>query len=508
MTTMKISRKDLEKLTKDELLSIAREADKIKEAAKYKTLERYKETAHPAQLEFSAAAGKFRMRFFLGGNRSGKTTAGVVEDIYLATGTHPSLKKWKVPCKGLIVIQDFETHGKNILEPKMNEWCPKGEIINVDRNQTGAIKKYYFKCGSVIDVASHDQDIKVFEGTDYDFVHFDEPPPRKIFVAVWRGLTDRGGLLHLTATPLMSPWLYKIYKNFLAGDPLIWFKMVKTKENAKNIGEGNEALGIKRIEEFASQLDADEVAARMDGEMAQMRGLVFKSWDSKHHLIKPFPIPADWKIYESIDPHPQKPWAISWTAETKSGHKILLRSEYMEGDIEDIASQILFGRSQLQIRGENNPRIVRCLIDNYASVPLWQKSNTDPTAERLSVRQELENYIGPNINGPQVEVAPKNIAQKIELFKGWLKIRDNLMGGVESHFYVFDTPENEEFVSEIEEYVWEESKDKKLKDKPKKINDDILDTIMQLALTLPKDMVEEDLAPIKIMEHKSWTVRR
>jgi len=199
-----ISRKDLENLSKDDLLAIYRESDKIKEAAKFRTLDSYQETAHEKQIEFSKAAAKHRMRFFLGGNRSGKSTAGFVEDILLATGKHKYLKKWKTPCKGLVVVQDFETHGKNILEPKFEEWTPKGDIIRYDRNQTGAIKKIFFKCGSVIDVASHDQDIKVFEGTDYDFVHFDEPPPRKIFVAVWRGLTDRGGLLFMTAKAILS----------------------------------------------------------------------------------------------------------------------------------------------------------------------------------------------------------------------------------------------------------------------------------------------------------------
>lgn len=504
---MKIRRSDLEKLSKDELLLVAKEAQKIKDSSKFKTLESYYETAHDKQILFSKAASTHRFRYFLGSNRSGKSVAGYVEDILLATGKHPYHKKWRTPCKGLIIVQDFETHGKNILEPKMEEWCPKGEIIKYDRNQTGAIKKIFFKNGSVIDVASHDQDIKVFEGTDYDFIHCDEPPPRNIFVAAIRGLTDRGGILYITATPLASPWLYKEYKKAADGDPLRWFCNVKMTDNAKNIGEGNAELGMKRIAEFASMLDDDERAARMDGAFAQMRGLVFKSWNHKHHVIPPFLIPADWKIFESIDPHPQKAWAVSWTAETDTGHKILLRSEYMEGDIEDIASQIMFGRSQLQVRGGNTPRIVRCLIDNYASVPLWQKSNTDPTATRLSVREELENYIGPKVSGPQVEVAPKNIAQKIDLFKGWLRIRDNLNGGTESHFYVFDTPENQNFVEEIEEYIWDESKDKKLKDKPKKMNDDILDTVMQLALTLPKDQVEEDLVPVKIMRHTSWTVR-
>jgi len=39
------------------------------------------------------------------------------------------------------------------------------------------------------------------------------------------------------------------------------------------------------------------------------------------------------------------------------------------------------------------------------------------------------------------------------------------------------------------------------------MNDDILDTVMQLALTLPKEQVEDDLEPVKIMRHTSWTVR-
>ena len=151
-------------------------------------------------------------------------------------------------------MQDFENAAKNILEVKLNEWCPKGEIEKLERNQIGAIRKIYFRNGSTIDVLSHDQDIKVFEGSDYDFAHFDEPPPRKIYTAVWRGLTDRGGIMFVTATPLSSPWMYNEYMKAVEGDPLRWFVFVQTKDNAKNIGEGDVELGLKRIDEFASLL--------------------------------------------------------------------------------------------------------------------------------------------------------------------------------------------------------------------------------------------------------------
>lgn len=504
---MKIKRSDLENLTKDELISIAREAQKIQEAAKYKTIESYWETAHKAQVDFHKAASTHRIRYFVGGNRTGKSTAGFVEDILLSTGRHPYHKKWKTPCKGVVIVQDFENAAKNILEVKFNEWCPKGEIEKLDRNQIGAIRKLYFKNGSTIDVLSHDQDIKVFEGSDYDFAHFDEPPPRKIYTAVWRGLTDRGGMMYVTATPLTSPWMYQEYKLATAGDPIRWFVFVSMKENAKNLGDGDEALGLKRINEFASLLDDAERDARLNGQFAQVQGQIFKDFNKDHHMIRPFDIPAHWKIYESIDPHPQKDWAVSWTAITDSGNKILLRGEYISGDIQEISTQILYGRSQLKIKGDNRPRIVRCLIDNSASVPTWQKSNTDPTVDRISVRQELENYIGPSIGGPAVEVAPKNVNHKILLFKGWLKIEQCEDGTKKSNFYAFDNEENQSFLFEVDNYVWDSVKGKGLRDKPRKVDDDILDTLMQVALVLPKDIEEEVLTPIRVMEHKSWTVR-
>lgn len=435
-------------------------------------------------------------------HNSGKSTAGFIEDTLLATGKHPYLKNWKTPCKGLVVVQDFENAAKNVLEPKFMEWCPKGDIVKVEKNQAGAWRKIFFKNGSTIEVLSHDQDVKVFEGSDYDFAHFDEPPPKKIYNAVWRGLTDRGGIMFVTATPLASPWMYNEFLRAKEGDPLRWFTFVDMKENAKNLGGGDLELGLKRINEFASMLDKDEKESRLHGQFAQVRGLIFKAFDKKHHLINPFPVPGQWPIWESIDPHPHKPWGISWIAVAPAGQKILIRSSLLEGTIEDIAAAILYERTQLPMKEGHRPRIVRCLIDNSSSVPTWQKSNTDPTIDRISVREELENYIGPRSGGPCVTVAPKNVAQKIDLFKTWLHISNGV-----STFYAFNIPENERFIFEIENYVWDSFRGAGLKDKPKKEDDDILDTILQVALSLPKQEIEEDCRPYKAMESKSWRVK-
>ena len=246
----KIKRSELEKLSKEDLLVIAKEAQKIKEASKHKRIESYWETAHQAQLDFHKAGANYRIRYFSGGNRSGKSTAGFVEDIMLSLGVHPHIKN-RVPNRGYVIVQDYENAAKNILEVKLNEWCPPDEIQKIERNQSGAIRRVTFKNGSTWDVLSHDQDMKVFEGFDGDWAHFDEPPPKNIYTAVWRGLTDRGGIMHMTATPLASPWLFQEYKKALEGDALRWFRFVKTTENAKNIGEGDESLGLKRIGDFS-----------------------------------------------------------------------------------------------------------------------------------------------------------------------------------------------------------------------------------------------------------------
>lgn len=497
--TVQIKLSELEKLSKQDILAITNQALKIKESQKSKTVDFYMKNANPGQMEFHKQ--KHRIRLMLSGNRGGKSTAGCVETIMRATGTHP-FHKLKTPRKQLVVAMDFENHVKNTLEGKFQQWSPTGSIERIEKNQNGAWKRINWKCGSVTDFASQDQDIKVFEGGDYDDVWVDEPCTNPIFNAVWRGLTDRGGSFWMTGTPITQPWVHNrlwIPSRNKEQD-LIWAIAYSTEENAKNLGEGDRELGLKRIKEFTDQLTPEEKAARLDGQFLSMQGLIFKDFSRAKHLIKPFVWPANWSIYESIDPHPQKPWAVSWIGITENGTTILLRSGLYEGVIDTIAEQILFERTQLEIELDRKPKILHTIIDNYASVPMMQRSHTDPTAKRKSIRDELEAYIGP----PKVIVAPKNVRSKIELFKTMLHSKDK----EDCKFYCFDIPENERFIYEIENYVWDTKRGglmQGLKDQPRKIDDDILDSIMQVILTLPKLNVERS-EPIKLTGHTSYRI--
>lgn len=483
---MKIKRSDLEKLSYDELHQMVRHTQDLKRSNQFKKLDYYLERANLMQLAFHRA--EHRIRFVFTGNRGGKSTAGMAELIHRALGTHPFLKL-ACPRKQAVVLPDFENHAKNIFEPKLNEWAPAGAIKKIDRHQGGAIKRIHWSTGSISDIYSHDQAMIVFEGSDYDDVWFDEPPPEKIWKAMWRGVTDRGGYMWLTGTPLSTPWLFNEFKRIERNDdPLSWYIKGSNKENAKNLGEGDETLGLKRLEDFASQLTEEERSARMDGEFLQMTGIIFKNWSRHDHLIAPFPLPHGWSVIETIDPHPNKPWAVGYIAVAPNGAKILLKCFYVEGVIDDVANAIVLARHQIEMSEGLKLRISRTLIDNASSVPLWQKSNMDPTARRISLREELELMIGPKgAGGPRVEVCPKNVGQKIDFLKRWLNVRER-NGKKRPDFFVFDTAENmDSFVWEIEQYSWARFSNRnreELKDKPIKQNDDALDAVMQVALTI------------------------
>lgn len=485
-----ISSEKLAEMSKDEKLDMYRMLKELKHTQELRKNEIYLENAHLGQIAFHKA--KNPIRIFLGGNRSGKTTAGTNETYYRCSGKHP-FHRHRTPIKACIVAQDFTTHVKDIIEEKLKEWFPPGFIVKVDTNHAKAWAKVYCENGSTIDIKTHDQDIKVFEGSDYDFVWFDEPPPQAIFIALWRGLTDREGDCIITGTPIVEPWMYdKVMEadaEDMQGD--VWYQYVNSYENAKNLGEGDEELGKARLARFERQLDEDERMARIEGKFLSLKGIIFKKWSRKDHRIPRFPWPNDWPIMYSVDPHPRKPWAVSFVGITANKNKILLHSELVDGVISDVASRCIeIAREEIVLVDETQkPRITAGWIDNYACAELME---TKREGKKVKIIDEFNDCVSPFL--PRVKGAPKNVSQKIDIFKQWLKLKETRFGEIPS-FMVFDTPANKRFIYEIEHYRWASYTGKnknELKDQPIKKDDDILDTVLQLGLVLGKGRVDSE----------------
>lgn len=284
-------------------------------------------------------------RAFIGGNRSGKTTAGIVEALWYAMGRHP----WRnvlAPNHGWIVALDNDVMHDVIL-PKLWEYLPEKWIKRF--NQVKGILE--LTNGSIIKLKSCDSGAEKFQSAECRWIWFDEEPPQD----VWSESTVRAGALYpldmwITMTPLN-------------GMDWSWDEIVckqapgKVEVITANLADNHYLLAseIKRLEEsFAGKSDE---GARLRGEYFHRSGLVYKGLMEERHLIDPFPIPKDWPWVRAIDPHPRKPSVAVWAA--LSPENVLYVVDELCDPHEMLFSE--FASKVKEIDGER--RIVRSLID-------------------------------------------------------------------------------------------------------------------------------------------------
>lgn len=74
----------------------------------------------------------------------------------------------------------------------------------------------------------------------------------------------------------------------------------------------------------ASARNAAELAAWLDGRWDIVAGGMFDDvWDSRRHVMDPFPIPANWKVDRSFDWGSSKPFSVGWWAQS-DGSRVTL----------------------------------------------------------------------------------------------------------------------------------------------------------------------------------------
>jgi phage terminase large subunit-like protein len=182
---------------------------------------------YPKQMQFFRHGLHFTERGLFGGNRTGKTHAGVYEDVCHLTGVYPD---WWPGCKfdhpvNWWAATDTAKNTRDILQEK---FCGKPgnmaalgtgmipgdlllrhtvkhgiadayESVFVRHVPTGGISTLQFK--------SYDQGREAFQGTKNDGIHLDEEPSLDIYVECLLRLMstvigEPSGMLILTMTPL------------------------------------------------------------------------------------------------------------------------------------------------------------------------------------------------------------------------------------------------------------------------------------------------------------------
>lgn len=283
------------------------------------------------------------------GNKSGKTRCGIAEDIAHALGHRPWLSEddpdyhigVKVPNRGLIGCETLAQSVMQKIWPELKLLIPKTCGITFKRNPQGQISYITIltddhgkKCGSEIFIRSYDQEPDSFEGIDYDWEHWDEPPPKPILQAAERGKIVTNAPSWFTMTPLKEAYIYDEYslKAFNNGgdDDEIYVIRGSIWENCQDwcfkcrlsIPENASVRSVRRcpqckrmmgfitkagIDEYLKTLDPEEKEARELGMWRHLSGLVYKELDRDLHTYEDFPIPKNWPKIEGIDPHDARP---------------------------------------------------------------------------------------------------------------------------------------------------------------------------------------------------------
>jgi phage terminase large subunit-like protein len=403
-------------------------------------------------------SGEKFITLFSAGNGIGKTATcvNILAHIFWPIEENPYFnfdlfKKWPFP-KKLRIVSDPTNIEKNII-PAMEDWFPRGRYEHWKGN-----KKFFSKwetdTGWEIDIMTYEQSPREFEGPTFGLIWFDEPPPQELYKANISRLR-KGGIMFISGTPLAgSAYLYDM---FAKGEVEIDVQMPngETVKHVRRVGyveadveSACKIHGIRGhlehedIMQMIAEYTEDEKQARIYGKFQHLIGMVFKKWDRKIHVIKPFHInKSEFSVVQYIDPHPRNPDAVMWVATDRNNTKYICDELFIvPADTEDLCEQI---RNK-----DDNYRIVDRKADPSAFIVNQHDKRQGETQAR-SLMDRMADY------GLYYVPASKRRAEadrRIEDALSYAEVNGIMIKAPE--LYVFDTCKVTIF--EMEHYRWDE----------------------------------------------------
>lgn len=344
------------------------------------------------------------------------------------------MNNWSFP-KKIRIVTEPATVTSTII-PELYNWFPAGRYKAEKRGKN-------FEChwesdtGWTIDIMTYDQAPKEFESATLGLIWLDEPPPESIYKACVSRLR-RGGLLFITATPLTgSAWMY----DQIIGNPdHEKGKRFYIEADVESACIEHGVRGFLRhedIENMVSQYSEEEKQARIFGKFQHLVGLVYKQWDHKVHVIRPFDINLkDYTVYHALDPHPRTKDAGLWVAVDKWGQKFVIDEFWKkcQGGSKELATNLW--------NIDRQYRVARRLADPSAFIE-------DQHTQR-SLISKLESFKPFNyLEASKARTASnRRIADALD----FQKVGDEFI--VTPEIYVFDTCVRT--IYEIEHWMWQE----------------------------------------------------
>lgn len=380
-------------MTDEEWRSLQLELLRRLEREKYRY---YEPTGVGEEFINAVACGENFIVLYSAANGVGKTATGsnVLAHLFWNTGENQYFNEglfkefpWKK--KGRI-ISDPTNLTKNII-PELKFWFPEGRYTTNKGNKT--FESYWqTDTGWEFDMMTYEQDPREFEGVTLGWAWFDEPPPEAIFKATVSRMR-KGGIIIITATPLAgSAYLYdafakgnyKVEVTAEEGGATIEYER-KVAYIEAGIESACKTHGVRghleheHIMNIISEYSEEEKQARIYGKFQHLVGLVFKRWNRKIHVVKPFALdPTEYVVWHALDPHPRTKDAGLWVAIDRKGRKFVVDELWVKPDngTKELAYLLKNKHSQY--------RVVKQLIDPSASIVNQHDEDGKSLTERLN----------------------------------------------------------------------------------------------------------------------------
>ena len=260
--------------------------------------------------------------------------------------------------------------------------------------------------------------------------------PKLAYETAQRRASFKSGQLLITTTPYNRGWLFTdVYQKWKAGDPDYFVSQFSSLANPaypRDILEGNRR-----------SMSPARFRMMHEGGFERPEGMIYSQWNDSM-IVDPFPIPHDWAHAAGIDFGFNHPTAAVWAARDPDGVYYIYREHRKSGELLATHHQAL-----IKPNGQKPDR--------------WY---ADPSA-RQSIA-ELRRLGLPLV--PANNDVPNGVDTVATLMAtGRLK--------------VFRTCKN--WLDEVESYVWDTKDDIKT-DKPRKVDDDLMDATRYLLHTQEK----------------------
>ncbi len=300
------------------------------------------------------------IRIVAAANGGGKSTLGVQELLWWATGTNPLTNKMtKVPAT-IVVLLDNPIKVDQVWLPEIRKWYPLDAECELRKNGKPYVNQICFKNGSQVIFMFHDQEDLVFEGIQIDYLICDEPFPRRIWVALTRGARKKNTVPRflIIGTPIGQAWIYSdLWKKSIDGERTdIGLHRFAIEVNRQNLAEGY-------IEQFSKNLTEAEKKVRLQGHFAHLEGLALAHlFDRSIHLVPRFKWPKGKPVVLVIDPAQAKPHVAVLVGATGDGRIYYLK------EMATTSPPRMFAK-ELKEFMKGDWRVIEMVIDSIAETP-------------------------------------------------------------------------------------------------------------------------------------------